>query len=207
MKYNFDGKGLTETPAIVYETQNLTELSLYNNQITEIPERLFIHDTLEVLNYAGNNIEMLSEEVGRLVHLRMLDLGLPDSITQISSLRELHVYGNHLISLPEHLGALEELRVLDANDNRLTELPPSLGKLGKLRRLSFRKNKISQLPEEIGALDNLIELDLRDNLLRDLPDSILRLERLEKLDLRWNHHLQTNENLEQLEQRGCIVYR
>lgn len=74
MKYNFDGKGLIETPDVVFESNPLLELSMYNNHIKEIPDQLFLHDELEVLNYAGNEIEQLSENIGRLVHLRMLDL-------------------------------------------------------------------------------------------------------------------------------------
>ncbi|MEK4882931.1 leucine-rich repeat domain-containing protein [Paenibacillus sp. FSL R5-0908] len=65
---------------------------MYNNHIKEIPDQLFLHDELEVLNYAGNEIEQLSENIGRLVHLRMLDLG-----------------HNRLKVLPESIGGLQGL--------------------------------------------------------------------------------------------------
>ncbi|MEK4240222.1 hypothetical protein [Paenibacillus sp. FSL H7-0714] len=52
MRYNFDGKGLTETPEVVFESNPLLELSMYNNHLKEIPDQLFLHDELEVLNYA-----------------------------------------------------------------------------------------------------------------------------------------------------------
>ncbi|GED69179.1 hypothetical protein BRE01_28810 [Brevibacillus reuszeri] len=75
MRLNFDGANLTETPAIVFETPNLIELSVYNNKIKSIPERLFTqHPKLEVLNYAGNEIEEVPEGITNLQSIKMLDL-------------------------------------------------------------------------------------------------------------------------------------
>jgi len=48
-------------------------------------------------------------------------------------------------------------------------------------------------------------IDLRENQLTSLPDSIRELHSLEKLDARWNG-LPETPWLEELRQRGCVVY-
>jgi len=68
---------------------------------------------------AENDLTEISESIGRLRHLRMLDLG-----------------HNALLSVPASIGTIETLcDFLYLHDNRLTTLPPSLGRLKRLRYL------------------------------------------------------------------------
>ena len=61
------------------------------------------------------------------------------------------------------------------------------------------------LPHSIGELQSLRQLDLRGNPLTQLPESLLELPRLEKIDVRWVEI--SSRVLDQLEARGCLVYR
>jgi len=55
-------------------------------------------------------------------------------------------------------------------------------------------------------LHRLAYLDLRANGITTLPDGIAELP-LEKLDLRWNPIERFPVWIDQLEARGCVVYR
>ena len=63
---------------------------------------------------------------------------IPDSIAQLSKLRELHLRNNQLSSLPDSIGALRELRQIDLRGNPLTCLPASIATLPRLEKLDLR---------------------------------------------------------------------
>jgi Leucine-rich repeat (LRR) protein len=69
-----------------------------------------------------------------------------------------------------------------------------------------RGNRINALPESVRRLHRLTYLDLRANGITSLPDGVADLP-LEKLDLRWNPIERYPVWLDQLEARGCVVYR
>jgi hypothetical protein len=53
----------------------------------------------------------------------------------------------------------------------------------------------------------LRQIDLRGNPLTHLPAGIASLPRLDKLDLRWVETLGLPSWIDDLEARGCLVYR
>ena len=72
---------------------------------------------LETLVLADNGLSEVSEQIGRLKRLRVLDLG-----------------HNELTQVPDALADLDGLTdFLYLHDNRLASLPPSLDRLTKLR--------------------------------------------------------------------------
>jgi hypothetical protein len=56
-------------------------------------------------------------------------------------------------------------------------------------------------------LSELRQLDLRGNPLTSLPAAIADLPKLEKLDLRWVSSMKFPPWIDDLEARGCVVYR
>ena len=106
---------------------------------------------------------------------------LPESLGELSGLKELFLSGNRLEALPAALERLQGLRVLRVNHNRLRGLPPALCGLGALELLHCRGNRIVVLPPGIGRLHSLLELDVSENCLVALPDSVGFLHRLRKL--------------------------
>ena len=200
-----------------------------------------VWDTLasdtEELVLAGNGLTEVSERIGALRALRMLDLGhnaltsLPDVIGDLPALTDfLYVHDNRLRALPATFARLSRLRYLNASENELTELPAcvagmlslvelrlsandltelpsSIGRLTALRELCLRDNRLATLPRELGALRELRALDLRGNPLERLPDELCELPALEKLDLRWVSALDGSAIPDALVARGCRVYR
>jgi Leucine-rich repeat (LRR) protein len=212
-------------------------LNLWKKHLGEVSELIWNQTDLETLVLADNDLCELSEEIGRLRKLRMLDLGhnqlkrVPDALADLEGLTDfLYLHDNRLTSLPSSLARLTRLRYLNisenafetlpecvssmaslielrASDNQLTSLPDSIRHLAGLRELHLRNNRLTTMPESIEGLRELRQIDLRGNPLTHLPTSVASLPKLDKLDLRWVTTLGNIEWLAALEARGCAVYR
>lgn len=113
---------------------------------------------------------------------------LPESLDQLTQLRELELSNNQLTALPAWLGELTQLQKLDINDNQLMALPESLGQLGELRVLNLTRNHLMTLPGWINQLTKLNILGLGNNKLTKVPNSLCQLTQLEELYL-WRNFL------------------
>ena len=156
----------------------------------------------EELDLAGNDLEELPPEIGRLTQLKTLILGkldkelgkwkgnqlstLPESIVQLSNLQSLNLRNNSLSTLPESIVQLSNLQSLDLSNNLLSTLPESIVQLSNLQSLNLRNNSLSTLPESIVQLTNLQSLDLRNNELNTLLVEIGQLSNLTYFDISFN---------------------
>jgi Leucine-rich repeat (LRR) protein len=223
--------------ALTRDNSPAANLNLWKKRLGVVPESVWEQTELETLVLADNDLKEISLRIGALKKLRMLDLGhnllsaVPETLGELSGLTDfLYLHDNRLTALPASLGKLTRLRYLNigenpleefpecvcemagliemrATDNGLREVPGSIGRLSLLRELHLRNNKLSSLPGEIGLLGELRLLDLRGNPLTQLPCEIVELPKLEKFDLRWVTGLEEPEWFEELEARGCVVYR
>ncbi|XP_074319547.1 putative disease resistance protein RGA1 isoform X2 [Silene latifolia] len=100
--------------------------------------------SLRTLDLRGAVFEVLPNSIGKLVHLRYLDLSfnvklklLPKSITRLHNLQTLNLLGcRGLVMLPKGLSKLVKLRVLDVKDCFLPlYMPPDFGRLTCLQKL------------------------------------------------------------------------
>lgn len=212
-------------------------LNLWKKQLGRVPDWIWDRTDLETLVLADNGLAEVSARIGGLRRLRMLDLGhnqltdVPRELGEVEGLRDfLYLHDNRLSSLPGSLARMKALRYLNisenafdtipecvcgmaglmelrASDNQIESLPDSIVRLARLRELHLRNNKLTRLPDAIGALMELRQIDLRGNPLRELPASLATLPRLEKLDLRWVETLMLPVWIDELEARGCVVYR
>jgi hypothetical protein len=80
---------------------------------------------------------------------------LPESLGQLTQLRELKLGGNQLTVLPPWLANLKRLEVLWLGDNRFREVPPVIVDLPALSELALGANRFSDLPAWLGELKNL----------------------------------------------------
>ena len=94
---------------------NLQQLSLYHNQITEIPVVLGSLVNLQQLYLDGNQITEIPVALGSLANLRILDLG-----------------NNKITEIPIAIGGLTNLQILDLSNNHITKITLELQQLGKI---------------------------------------------------------------------------
>jgi len=86
-----------------------------------------------------------------------------------------YLFNKNLFYVPNNLKKCTTLTNLDLSINHLMTLPPKIEKLTKLQSLSIGDNQLSNLPESIGNLAMLTVLMLFRNQLKTLPNSITQL--------------------------------
>lgn len=123
---------------------------------------------------------------------------LPPSISRLTRLQRLFVWGNQLTAIPEWVGQLSQLRWLFAAANQLTTLPPQIGLLRNLQVLYIGGNPLISLPESLGQLTNLRALCAMRATLTAVPDSLGQLKKLKILDLAHNQLQSLPESLERI---------
>uniref|UniRef100_A0A8C5J2N3 Malignant fibrous histiocytoma amplified sequence 1 n=1 Tax=Junco hyemalis TaxID=40217 RepID=A0A8C5J2N3_JUNHY len=177
--------------------RGLRKLSLSHNELGAegpgLPPRLAELGCLEELDLSFNRLRRLPEGLGRLRHLRTLDVdhnllpSFPAPLLELAALEELDCSGNrHLGALPEGIAALRRLKILWLSGTGLASLPEGLCQLGALESLMLDGNRLQALPAGFGRLQRLKMLNLSSNLLEEFPSAILALPSLEELYLSRN---------------------
>ncbi|NWZ73230.1 MFHA1 protein, partial [Acrocephalus arundinaceus] len=204
--------------------RGLRKLSLSHNELGAegpgLPPRLAELGCLEELDLSFNRLRHLPEGLGRLRHLRTLDVdhnllpSFPAPLLELAALEELDCSGNrHLGALPEGIAALRRLKILWLSGTGLTSLPEGLCQLSALESLMLDGNRLQALPAGFGRLQRLKMLNLSSNLLAEFPSAILALPSLEELYLSRNQLTVLPPHLCQLHQlrtlwldNNCIRY-
>lgn len=90
-----------------------------------------------------------------------------ETITQISTLRELKIADNLLTGDLSSIDSLSSLEILDVSGNKLSLLPDELGSLSKLRILNVSNNHLASLPtNQLSQISGLVEIHASKNRLR-----------------------------------------
>ncbi|NXH20312.1 MFHA1 protein, partial [Bucco capensis] len=191
--------------------RGLRKLSLSHNELGAdgpgLPSRLAELSRLEELDLSFNRLCCLPESLGRLWHLRALDVdhnllpSFPAPLLELPALEELDCSGNrHLGALPEGIAALRRLKILWLSGTGLEALPEGLCQLSALESLMLDGNRLQALPAGFGSLQRLKMLNLSSNLLGEFPPAILALPSLEELYLSRNQLTLLPSHLCQLHQ-------
>jgi internalin A len=144
------------------------------------------------LDLSGLDLTTLPESLGQLSQLKNLYLGvnqltvLPEWLGQLSKLESLFLNINQLTALPKSLSRLSQLHTLNLSSNQLAALPEGVGQLTQLRIVALDNNHLTNLPKSLCKLSRLHNLSLSNNQLRALPESLAALPRLTQLFLHGN---------------------
>jgi len=107
---------------------------------------------------------------------------------EFSSGTTLQRFAHILTALPQSLGDLTQLKELLANNNDLRSIPMSVGGLRSLSELALGRNALTELPDSISSLQQLKRLWLNSgnagNPIGTVPNCIRKLQQLEKLGIR-----------------------
>ena len=196
-----------------YESVDIIRLVAADNEFELLDDRVFpdiasyatedlnedfcgnIMRGLEKLDLHGNQLKSLPLGIRQLDRLTSLNLSknrLPDEclhvISQVKSLRELRLGGNHLQGELDFISSLTSLEILDLHENSLTSLTSGLGNLFSLRILLVAGNKLSSLPFLSSLCMHLTEVDASKNRLSGtlIPKDVQCLPCLKSLDVSHN---------------------
>jgi len=206
------GRQMRFIPKQVFELRQLKSLSIYNNQISEIPAAIQNLTDLEFLDLSSNQILSLPDELFKLKQLKYLDFTsnqiyeIPAAIQNLSDLEFLDLSINSVDRLPDEIGQLRNLHSLKMRSIRIIELPGCLESLPKLSTLdisgatmeepewvSKRTNWVElglgrllygEVPEWVSKQSDLRILSLQDNALESLPQWFSQLSSLEEINLK-----------------------
>lgn len=146
-------------PPEISNLTNLTQLTLWENEITSIPPEIGNLTKLQSLYLDGNQLTTVPAELSHLKDLEILDLD-----------------DNNLTEVSFEIGELSSLHTLLLSRNKLTDIPSSVNNASTLSRLYLSDNQLTALPSEIGDLTNLYTLDISNNPLTSWPETIVNLD-------------------------------
>lgn len=163
---NLTIKQLTSVPDSVFEEAKLAEVTMIDlckNKLQTVPGGLnLLVDNLSELNLSMNMLTEIPEFISSCANLKYFDLGnnclsaLPDSLVDLIGLRELILSSNRFISIPECVYGMVGLEILLASDNKITEINvDGLKNLKRIATLDLTNNNISQIPPELGNVTQI----------------------------------------------------
>ncbi|MBF4465807.1 GTP-binding protein [Flavobacterium sp. LC2016-12] len=173
---------------------HLKKLTLYGDGFYTFPEVIANkYLDLEVLDFSGNAISKLPENIGNLKKLDSLTIynnqdnkllpELPASFGNLTNLSYLKLSGMGLTTLPESFSNLRKLQFLDLEGNFLDKLPTNFGNLVMLN--TFRgPNIVQNVPASFSKLISLkFCFFFSSNANPSLPGDFGKLVNLETLTL------------------------
>lgn len=162
---------LKEIPEDVFGlSENLRNLDLSKNKISQIPEDLSLLKLLKQLNLSSNNIQIIPASLSNLKKLELLNISfnsistLPDSFLNLSNLKQIYLNNNKFKTFPKQLLGLHSLEVIDLSNNKMTEIPSGMSNL-YVTELNVSQNEISTLSEDLYLAPRLKILRLEENCL------------------------------------------
>ncbi|WP_378188135.1 leucine-rich repeat domain-containing protein [Aquimarina sp. W85] len=163
-----NNKVLSSIPNEIENLKHLTSIELSHNILTGLPDGIGKLSNLKSLNLTANKLVALPDNFTALVHLKEINLHLNrlNSLPNMSSFGELialNVKNNQINSLPDSIGDLSNLKNLDISGNQITAIPESIGKLSNLQHLKLSFNRLTSLPENIRQLESLEVIERAGN--------------------------------------------
>jgi hypothetical protein len=134
---------LPKLPAAIGSLRNLESLTLFQTELSELPEEIGMCRKLRDVSIAQSKLA-----------------NLPASLFRLPCIESLNLRRNGLTSIPDDIGNLASLRELVLNANPLTSLPEAIGRLTKLEVLGVACYKLESLPVCVASMHHLKELVL-----------------------------------------------
>ncbi|CAM6059447.1 unnamed protein product [Sphagnum tenellum] len=171
-RLSLNDNNLKTLPTNISAPNMHTLLLSHNEELEDLPNGFLkgIRQNLKVLDLSFNkSLKAFPRGFNNLKHLIYLHLGncqglkkLPESIGELTNLKNLHLGFGSFTKLPGSLGGLKMLVVLDlGNCANLHRLPRSIGKLEMLVTLNlFQCSALNNLPVEFRSLKRLESLNL-----------------------------------------------
>lgn len=171
--YLHNNKNLDKLPASITRLINLKELYIDNTAVRSLPDDFDKLKNIETLGIAAEELDLQAAiqqicKLPKLVTLKIIMQAVyPESIAQLSSVRNLVIEQNYKLSNEGH----ERMPV-----------PEAVCLMPNLERLDMMNNNMaSHLPENIGSLTSLKEIEISSTSIKTFPDSIQLLSTLQTI--------------------------
>ncbi len=156
LQLSVNNNNLTEIDTNL-KLEQLFSISLKNNQLTQFPiELLEKSKNLYSLDLNNNHIKRLSQKIGKFHNLSFLS-----------------IVNNQLTELPEEIAESERLSQLLIGLNQLSELPDIFTKLSQLNTLGISKNPLKKLPKSLLQNNSISDLSISEIDFEELPFEFL----------------------------------
>lgn len=178
-KYTEDEDGIFVDRAALVDLYNATDGDNWKNKTNWCSDRP-LSEWYGVYTDKGGRIERIRLGNNNIVG------DIPESIGNLSNLKELRLDRNQINSIPASIGNLSCLEEINFCDNNISTIPKNINNLTSLKNFLFRHNPLTEFPclENLSNLETLV-LD-RCNLTGDIPESICSLTNLKSLQLTGN---------------------
>lgn len=161
---------LTDLQEGISNLKHLRILDLKDNKLERIPDGIGSLSKLKILHLSRNKITTVPDSLKNLSCLQELVLAdnkiksFSDTFFEfLFKVEELNLAGNQLTHLPESIGNLSQLKQLNLLNNQLTHLPESFCHLCQLQELVLSHNQLTRLPQSFKRLSSLQQLLLDGN--------------------------------------------
>ncbi|XP_032513225.2 leucine-rich repeat-containing protein 57-like [Danaus plexippus] len=185
---------LKEIPDDVFNlAEQLRNLDVSKNKITNISDAISELKHLKQLNLSSNMIQILPSSVENLKKLELLNMSfnsltsLPPAISSLSNLKQIYLNNNKIKKFPMEILGLPNLEVVELSHNKLTEVPSGMSNLFAAE-LNLSQNEISVLSEDLSQAPRLKILRLEENCLSldAILPSLLRDSKIHTLNVDGN---------------------
>jgi Leucine-rich repeat (LRR) protein len=187
-------QNLKSLPEFVFGLNNLQELNLSENQLSELKgvEKL---KNLQTLNIGVNRFTVFPDEINSLHHLKILDIywndinSFPERFYADSNIEELDLtslFKFDFASVLAKIHRLKNLRKLNLGNNQVPMLTIDFSGLKNLQEFGYiRQDSINvrELLQKLSSCKRLKILHLSVNNIRQLPSDIALLDSLQNLNL------------------------
>lgn len=192
---DLSGKGLLTIPIALHRVApTIVVLNLSKNPHIDIPlDFISACTSLRDLRLSHAAMKQVPSRVKAISTLRELDISCNRMVSldeanlqEIKGLTNIRVQNNRLATLPAHFEELHNLKFLNISNNKFDTIPLVLSLITSLVELDISFNTISIFPPELGGLVNLKQLIMVGNRVSYIPPEISGMRSLEELDCRRN---------------------
>lgn len=159
------GCNLDHIDDAVCELRNLQSMVLRDNNLTELPSRMYQLTNLMVLDISNNHFETF-----------------PD-VCDVRNLQQLHACGNKISVVPPRVVNIP-LRMLSLTNNNLSDLP-DMSSMSHLEFVQLHGNQFTSIPLSVCGLRKLQKLSVISSDDTANAKKIFRTHIMENLDMRY----------------------
>lgn len=195
--------------------KKLIEIEVYGNNGSDFPNSLLKFSNLKSLTLTGMKIT-IPNGIGDLTKLESLVFGdpfsgglklstLPESISQLTKLKKLGLWGNLDLILPDSFYGMNQLEGLDLTYIKDYDLSRIFANLTNLKKLDLTGTPHESL-EGIESLSKLKEMTLdQTTSLKSFGENFNQLDALEKLIVQLNMDLCNEEEMVKLSELKSLT--